>query len=190
MRGGCIACVGMLPRCATLCMRATPKSRFPWRSIMSVPHLRNSLSVVGLFSLLAACASSVGPGEMRDAATDGTDRSDGGDCILYNGTRCSRGATCPARDGCNQCTCSADGQLACTLLPCVPRRCRSAAECGRNEVCVFEQGCVRDGENTGTCQQQSPCFEPMEYCGCDGRSFLECSPTRPWRHVGACGRDE
>lgn len=40
-------------------------------------------------------------------------------CVLSNGTLCPVGATCPDPDGCNTCTCSPGGALACTERACV-----------------------------------------------------------------------
>ncbi len=40
-------------------------------------------------------------------------------CVFPDGRTCAVGASCPAPDGCNTCTCSAWGALACTERACV-----------------------------------------------------------------------
>ncbi len=62
--------------------------------------------------------------------------------------------------------------------------CASNADCPdpRTE-CVFAPGC---GPPQGFCRPDIACDEPNEFCGCDGRTFLACQPTRPLVATGAC----
>ncbi len=136
--------------------------------------------------LLSACGAAVAPN--GDGGQDGT-FSDAGGCLLSNGTICALGRSCPAGDGCNTCTCPATGGSAlCTRLACVPNDaappgCRSAADCSRGQQCVFTVGAC---DAPGSCQAAAPCSESVEYCGCDGRSYLACVPTRPTQRTGSC----
>src|SRR5258708_2448988 len=64
------------------------------------------LSLAVIAWCLAACASTVTPAGEAHA------------CALPNGSTCAAGATCPAGDGCNQCSCGADGSVRCTQQAC------------------------------------------------------------------------
>ena len=43
-------------------------------------------------------------------------------CTLPSGGTCAVGMTCPAGDGCNDCTCAAGARLMCTARPCAAGR--------------------------------------------------------------------
>lgn len=153
---------------------------------------------------LAACSSTVTGPATNDAATDVAadapidapvdvvDDAPLDYCILPDGNRCPRGASCPAGDGCNTCSCYGPGPTAaCTLIGCIVpdagTRCRTAADCGRGEFCNYPTtGCAA----AGTCQAAVPCAEPNEFCGCSGTSYLACAADRPTSTPGACERPD
>lgn len=138
-------------------------------------------------SALVACAAAVepradgGPGG-RDVAGDSLTF-----CTLSGGGTCAVGASCPAGDGCNSCSCSADGRLACTERACAPDAgrvpCQSTAECG-GQLCDGTPGC-------GTpwfCVPGRACATVLTtYCDCNQVTFTAGGcPGRPIAHVGAC----
>jgi hypothetical protein len=112
-------------------------------------------------------------------------------CVLRDGRSCPAGATCPAGDGCNDCTCSASGELRCTMRPCVPPRpCTSNADCTDGRECVGPEGCAVPW----TCQPAlgRPCTDDLaSFCGCDGRTLHGSSscPPGPFAHRGECRTD-
>src|SRR4051812_15481071 len=106
---------------------------------------------VFVVSFAAGCALSVGPGGNHgDAAgsVDGGQFADGfgprpeadTNCHFPDGRICPLGQSCPADDGCNQCSCSTGGVLACTERDCV-RTCRTSADCLRGQECSGPAGC-------------------------------------------------
>lgn len=116
--------------------------------------------------------------------------------------RCPVGATWRAGDGCNTCSCMADGLAGCTLIGCLPpdagpppvdvapteRVCASNADCGPGQVCEFEPGCA---VTRGRCHSDDCHSLPVapQYCGCDGMTLQQvsaCLPDRPWRSMGGC----
>ncbi len=162
--------------------------------------LSSRLAVL-LVVTLAACSSTVtGPITTNDASSDvavdaPVDVAVDAPldyCILPDGNRCPRGATCPAGDGCNTCSCYGPGLTAgCTLIGCLPpdagTRCRTGADCGRGEFCNFPTtGCAA----TGTCQPAVPCADPNVFCGCSGSMYLACAADRPTSTPGACERPD
>ncbi|HTV21973.1 MAG TPA: Kazal-type serine protease inhibitor domain-containing protein, partial [Polyangiaceae bacterium] len=98
----------------------------------------------------------------------------------------------PSPDGCNTCSCSEDGQVACTLRFC-------AATCGGitgqgcedGEYCSFppETQCG-SGDQTGFCEAQ-PEFCTREFnpvCGCDGTTYANpCEAAAAGISVSASG---
>ena len=94
----------------------------------------------------------------RPAPMDGAITSDGGPppgCALPGGGVCPVGGRCPAGDGCNTCTCSPGGLLACTEIGCPrdagPAPCRSASDCRSGQICDGAPGCG----TAWTCRPQS-----------------------------------
>jgi hypothetical protein len=62
------------------------------------------------FVFLEACGNAVSPQSDGGRDAMGGDASAG--CRLRNGEFCPVGQTCPAGDGCNECSCLAEGNLA------------------------------------------------------------------------------
>jgi hypothetical protein len=139
------------------------------------------LSVL-VVSLLTACSGTVagtssdaGPDVLtRDSALDVVTDASLSYCTLPNGTRCMRGTTCPAGDGCNTCSCDGPRPLAtCTEIGCrpPPGECRSDADCTGGTRCSFNHpGC----NLMGSCESPRECASLAEYCGCDEKTFRDC----------------
>jgi hypothetical protein len=72
-----------------------------------------SLTLVRLLMFAPLVAVTIAAG-----ACDREPLSDGGNCT-YQGKTLAKGVSIPAGDGCNTCSCGADGQVACTLIGCV-----------------------------------------------------------------------
>lgn len=151
---------------------------------------------------LAACGASITP--TGDGGADSSASEGGVSCALSNGMRCPAGQSCPAGDGCNTCSCSATGMLACTLLACAPADagpppvdagpapdsgrpgCRTAADCGPTNDCVFRDLAMCGA--LGVCSPQTDCAPTATFCSCAGRTFMDCPgrPTQPAAAAGAC----
>ncbi len=143
----------------------------------SVDPLRRQMAEVRKLLNLGACGdSTVQVGEECDDgnATDG----DGCSAICttesatptpptvcpYGGKTYTIGASFPSTDGCNTCTCSANGAVACTLMACVSSSssssvsatlCVSDTECSGGTVCS-----TRYGDCLSTCEDTSaPCIQ-------------------------------
>lgn len=166
---------------------------------------------VGALVWTLGCSSTVisvdaGGRDAADAATDAAtdvaaDQGTPVTCECPAG-RCAVGTSWRASDGCNTCSCTAGGQVGCTLIGCLPpdagpppvdapptvRLCGSNAECAANEVCEFEQGCA---VTRGRCASDACHSLPVapQYCGCNGMTLQQtsaCLPDRPWRSMGPC----
>lgn len=138
------------------------------------------------FVFLEACGNAVSPQSDGGRDAMGGDASAG--CRLRNGEFCPVGQTCPAGDGCNECSCLAEGNLACTLLACIDAgtptiSCRSGAECADGQECVFSTSSCG---GLGECMEVPPCARPETFCSCEGVTYLACIANRPTRHAGAC----
>lgn len=134
---------------------------------------------------LGACGSAVSP--QGDGGRDANSSDASAGCMLFNGGFCPVGQRCPAGDGCNVCSCSAGGMLACTLRACVDAgtstSCRSGAECANGQECVFATpSCGVMGE----CMAITPCSRPELFCSCEGETYSACRADRPTRYAGAC----
>ncbi len=108
------------------------------------------------------------------ARTDALGDSPAGDtslgpCSLPNGGTCARGSTCPAGDGCNDCTCPATGGAAmCTARPC-------AFDAGRVDV-------PADRTTTG-CSSAADCRLFSSYCA---TAPCECIVLQPGERDPPC----
>jgi hypothetical protein len=126
-----------------------------------------------------ACASWVVP-------SDGSAPSDGGPirgCSLPGGGVCAYGQACPAGDGCNSCTCSPGGMLACTTAFC-PTGCTTTRDCPLGQECAGGQGCG----TPWTCQHTLCAQVASTWCDCAGVTYTtpDACATRPYSHTGPC----
>lgn len=146
--------------------------------------------------LLTGCASATLPRTDASSSADATG-SDGaasaessvgadaaGSCALPNGGQCAVGQSCPAGDGCNLCSCSSTGVLACTARACL-QTCTSPTDCPAGTTCAGAAGCGVPW----TCQPIHPCTGDVAlFCDCAGVTFTASGscPTRPYAHAGPC----
>src|SRR6185437_449795 len=79
-----------------------------------------TLSTVLAFTACNPAIIADGTGASGGGATSANGGSTGasGDVCSYNGTRHAAGESFPASDGCNTCTCEANGSVVCTTLGC------------------------------------------------------------------------
>ena len=89
----------------------------------------------------------------------------------YNGKEYKDGATFPAGDGCNTCTCK-NGQALCTKRPCPPPRCQYNGK-------IYKEGekfPAKDGCNTCTCSNRKvSCTEKAcpKSCTYNGKTYKD-----------------
>jgi hypothetical protein len=140
------------------------------------------LSRVLLVASLGCGSTVVTPGPTPDG---------GAVCRFPDGTQCRQGQSCPSPDGCNTCSCGADGLLACTLRACVDggpdvgATCQSSADCPPSTMCQGAMGCGV----AWRCVPLTGCTPDLtRFCACDGTTFEGSSscPGRPYRAFGAC----
>ena len=99
----------------------------------------------------------------------------GGDGCLYGGERYDVGDSFPSDDGCNSCSCTAGGQVACTLRACA-NACGglTGLPCRDDQYCSFPPDAICGAaDGTGTCEEiPTVCtdqFDPV--CGCDDTTY-------------------
>lgn len=91
----------------------------------------------------------------------------GAGCALPGGGVCALGATCPSPDGCNTCTCTADGRLACTERACAPDA-GPGCQLSDGRICPVGMSCpAGDGCNTCTCQTNGRAVCTLRACRVD-----------------------
>jgi hypothetical protein len=103
----------------------------------------------------------------------GSGGSSGVAACEYGGTTYPVGISFPSSDGCNSCSCSEDGSVACTERGCANETCGglTGASCPDGKFCSFppEAQCGA-ADQTGVCAfQPHACtaqYDPV--CGCDG----------------------
>ena len=127
------------------------------------------------FAPLLAVTVAVGACDSEPLANTGT-------CI-YQGETFAKGVSIPAGDGCNTCSCRADGQVACTLIGCVDAGSDGAPDDVVGDFTCTAEGCVgsctyegnvypagaavpsNDGCNTCSCQQDGQVACTLRACG-------------------------
>jgi len=121
-----------------------------------------------------------------DGAHPGTGGTGGGGsgCVV-DGVRHAVGESFPSSDGCNTCSCSSNGQVACTLRACVAI-CGGLAglTCPSDLYCSFsEEALCGAADATGIClAKPDACtreFQPV--CGCDDQTYGNACTARPRR---------
>jgi hypothetical protein len=105
----------------------------------------------------------------------GHGHSDGRKGCVYGGVHYRAGDSFPSLDGCNQCSCQANGTVACTLRACADV-CGGFAglTCPEGQYCNFAQETrCGSGDQTGLCAvKPEACtreFAPV--CGCDDVTY-------------------
>jgi len=121
-------------------------------------------------------------GNTCNAASAGVSVRAEGECAgcIRNGVRYDPGTSFPAGDGCNTCSCSANGAVICTTLGCAPG-CGSV-KCAPGEYCFWpvEAQCGQ-GNVAGVCRPRPDlCTDVfMPVCGCDDKQYSNaCSAAR------------
>lgn len=111
----------------------------------------------------------------------------------YGGATHQVGDSFPSEDGCNTCSCLADGDVSCTLIDCAPD-CGGllGVPCSAGNYCNYPGGTCGAGDETGSCEPiPMACdlnFDPV--CGCDdityGNACAAALAGVSVVHAGAC----
>ena len=101
--------------------------------------------------------------------------TDPGACV-YGGQRYRPGQSFPSTDGCNTCTCSEGGRVACTLRACVPNSCGGLAgtSCRRGQYCSYPPSAqCGAADQTGSCETIPDACDDLysPVCGCDDKTY-------------------
>lgn len=119
--------------------------------------------------------------------------SNDGDGCLYNGKRYRVGESFSSEDGCNSCSCTAGGQVACTLRACASEACGGlrGLQCSPDKYCKYAlEAMCGAADQTGVCTPKPEAcgeiYAPV--CGCDGRTYgNECEAGAAGTSVAARG---
>jgi hypothetical protein len=94
----------------------------------------------------------------------------------YNGQHYDAGASFKSADGCNDCSCTDNGTVACTLKACVEQTCGglTGAGCPDGQYCDFPRDAqCGAADQTGTCKAKPQLCNDiaMPVCGCDDKTY-------------------
>ena len=130
--------------------------------------------------------------------TMGADDCDRRTPCLYGGEVYRPGQSFPSTDGCNTCSCSPGGAVACTLRACAPDRCGGIAglACDDGEYCRYSPDALCGAADaTGICLEiPELCTEEYQpVCGCDDQTYsnacMAASQGVSVAHEGSCESD-
>jgi len=96
---------------------ATPLSLFSCGQVSSSPDGGGAAGTTGSGGTTGSAGTTGSGGTTGGAGTTGSGGAGGGTCP-YAGMTYPAGTSFPGLDGCNSCTCTADGQIACTDRAC------------------------------------------------------------------------
>jgi hypothetical protein len=141
-------------------------------------------------------------GNACSAASAGVSVASDGECsatkgCVYGGSSHAAGETFPSSDGCNKCTCQADGNVVCTDIACSGGSVCGGLlgrSCAKGEYCNFPPDAkCGAADQTGTCSAiPNGCTKELKpVCGCDGMTYGNaCTAAAAGVSVasdGACG---
>jgi hypothetical protein len=114
-------------------------------------------------------------GHGEPAGGRGGNGNGSGDGCLYAGERYDVGDSFPSDDGCNSCSCTAGGLVACTLRACADA-CGGLAglACPDGQYCNYPPDAhCGAADQTGTCEERpSVCTDQYDpVCGCDDTTY-------------------
>ena len=144
--------------------------------------MRHATSTLSLMALLllplvigARDCERVVVGEECDGGPCATPDGGGAGGCVYEGKRYAAGDSFPSADGCNSCSCSEGGQVACTLRAC-DNSCGGllGRDCPASQYCKYPEGALCGAaDQTGVCtlrpQGCREIYQPV--CGCDGMEY-------------------
>lgn len=86
----------------------------------------------------------------------------------YNGAEYAHGASFPAGDGCNTCSCN-NGAVGCSKIGCI-KPCTAHKDCSSTEYCALALGvCTGQGQCKAKPQSCTNLLDPV--CSCDGKTY-------------------
>jgi hypothetical protein len=114
----------------------------------------------------------------------------------YDGKHYASGEGFKSSDGCNECSCGPDGNVACTLRACIPQpsACGGIAgvQCGQGQYCDFGASCGA-ADQSGMCTNVPEVCDALyaPVCGCDEKTYASsCEAARAKVSIqrqGECG---